>query len=73
MKKKNQDFSLLDAGGKPSTWFPPGRLVELIAKQMCETPPGWKPRPSGTKNRSILKVQERSGLHPWYDDIFVSK
>ena len=21
---------LLDAGGKPSTWFPPGRLVELI-------------------------------------------
>ena len=20
----------LDAGGKPSTWFPPGRLVELI-------------------------------------------
>ena len=22
--------SRLDAGGKPSTWFPPGRLVELI-------------------------------------------
>ena len=23
-------FNLLDAGGKPSTWFPPGRLVEHI-------------------------------------------
>ena len=24
--------SRLDAGGKPSTWFPPGRLVEHISK-----------------------------------------
>ena len=23
-------FPQLDTGGKPSTWFPPGRLVELI-------------------------------------------
>ena len=25
-------LSELDAGGKPSTWFPPGRLVEHISK-----------------------------------------
>ena len=24
-----QRFRILDAGGKPSTWFPPGKLVEL--------------------------------------------
>ena len=23
---------LLEAGGKPSTWFPPGRLVELTGR-----------------------------------------
>jgi len=26
-------FEKLDAGGKPSTWFPPGRLVEHIERQ----------------------------------------
>ena len=23
-------YSIMEAGGKPSTWFPPGRLVELF-------------------------------------------
>ena len=26
------ELSKLEAGGKPSTWFPPGGLVELITK-----------------------------------------
>ena len=25
----------LEAGGKPSTWFPPGELVELLTPKMC--------------------------------------
>ena len=24
-----------EAGGKPSTWFPPGELVELSEEKMC--------------------------------------
>ena len=29
---KMSEFKKLEAGGKPSTWFPPGGLVELIIK-----------------------------------------
>ena len=29
-RKREPKISLLQTGGKPSTWFPPGRLVELL-------------------------------------------
>ena len=31
-KNSKRECFELEAGGKPSTWFPPGRLVELIIK-----------------------------------------
>ena len=37
---KNQDLPSweLGAGGKPSTWFPPGKLVELYISRITKRP-----------------------------------
>ena len=37
MKASNHSASVLDTGGEPSTWLPPGKLVELSRKIAADT------------------------------------
>ena len=39
IKFSDEHLAALDAGGKPSTWFPPGRLVELYINMNVERAP----------------------------------
>ena len=42
-EKKQRQNPKLDAGGKPSTWFPPGTLVEHINNKKRPTTTTTKP------------------------------
>ena len=51
---------VLDAGGKPSTWFPPGRLVEFIflahAKEIIAVNLRTRSKVQFTKRRKLIEM-----------------
>ena len=54
----------LEAGGKPSTWFPPGRLVEHIFL-MSPTSLNDPKRKNGTLNPSRLMAKSPGPINIW--------